>query len=75
MLRILYIIAIFFLISWLFRIAFPYIWKFFLWLMGRKIEKNFGNSNYQKEKTIDYQVKENKNKNGDDDVIEYEEVD
>lgn len=74
MFRILYIIAIFLLVSWLLRIVFPYLLKLFLWIMGRKIEKKMDNSNYQKEKTVDYQMKETKNKNGDDDVIEYEEV-
>ncbi len=75
MTRLLYIIAIIFLIGWLIRIAFPYILKFFLWLISRKIEKGYGQAYNQEEKTVEYKAKEKRNKDDDgDEFIEYEEV-
>ncbi len=75
MTRILYILAIVFLAGWLIRIGFPYIFKFFLWLINRKIEKEYGQSHDREEKTVEYKAKEKRNKNDDDEFIEYEEVD
>ena len=75
MVRFLYILAIIFLAGWLIRIGFPYILKFFLWLINRKIEKEYGQSYNREEKTVEYKAKEKRNKNDDDEFIEYEEVD
>ena len=74
MTRLLYIVAIIFLIGWLIRIAFPYILKFFLWLINRKIEKGYGQNYNRDEKTVEYKVKEKQNKDDDDEFIEYEEI-
>ncbi len=73
--RLLYIIAVIFLIGWLIRVAFPYILKFFLWMINRKIEKEYGQSHQQEEKTVEYKAKEKSNKDDDNEFIEYEEVD
>jgi len=75
MAKFLYILAIIFLAGWLIRISFPYIFKFFLWIINRKIEKKYGQSYHQEEKTVEYKVKEKRNKNDDNEFIEYEEVD
>jgi|GEM_PF-5504503 len=72
MIRFLYIIAIIFLIGWVIRISFPYLLKFFMWLLNRKMEKKYGP--HTTEQTVEYKAKEKRNKNDDDEFIEYEEV-
>ena len=74
MARILYILAIIFLVGWLLRVTFPYIFKFFLWLLNRKMEKEMGHKKNYGEQTVEYKAKKKQNKNDDDEFIEYEEV-
>jgi len=75
MARIFYILIIIFLAGWLLRIAFPYIFKFFLWLLNRKMEKEMEHKKNYSEQTVEYKAKETQDTNEDDDFIEYEEVD
>jgi len=72
MVRLLYIIAIIFFIGWVIRISFPYLLKFIMWLLNRKMGKKYGQ--HTKEQTVEYKAKEKRNKNDDDEFIEYEEI-